>query len=360
MKKKKIGSYAYPSRSKSFIFIIVITILFFLFFSFILLRVFSLQTTHMYGERDLAVYSQKQYRENIVEPSSRGIIYDVNGQQLAINVTEYDIFAILSDTYLINNEPAYIIDPTTAANSLADILAPDDPAAYNYFYETLTKNQYQVEFGRYGQGISHDQKRKLDEANLTGLYFTEKKTRYNPYGDFASYLIGYAKTDDEGQMAGEMGIEAYQDDYLRGQDGKITFESDKFGQPIGNVNELVPKADGANLYLTIDKTIQSFLEEANNDVFIEANPTMMFSIVMDAKTGAILAATSKPSFNPNIRDIENYSNPMVSYCYEPGSTFKTFLLAAAINAKAITGNENFTSGKRLVSSPNEPEVIISD
>jgi len=108
--------------------------------------------------------------------------------------------------------------------------------------------------------------------------------------------------------------------------------------------ETKPSTNGVDIHLTIDSNIQFFAEKYTKEAFEEYNPNWAITVVADAKTGAILASTSYPSFNPNIKNMTNYLNPLVSYAYEPGSTMKTFTYMAAMEKGVYKGNDTFLSG----------------
>ena len=148
---------------------------------------------------------------------------------------------------------------------------------------------------------------------------------------FASYLVGYARKNDDGKIVGEMGIEKYFNNELSGKDGQTEYQTDSYGYKLPNSNEnTTPATAGANIYLTIVNNIQLFLEQEINNLTKENSMAWMTFTIADAKTGAILASASNPSFNPNKLDITNYLNPLVSYAYEPGSTMKIFSFMDAI------------------------------
>lgn len=102
--------------------------------------------------------------------------------------------------------------------------------------------------------------------------------------------------------------------------------------------------DGVDIYLTIDSNIQFFTEKYVKEACEEYNPEWAITVVADAKTGAILSSTACPSFNPNIKNITNYLNPLTSFSYEPGSTMKTFTYMSAMEKGVYDGNDTFESG----------------
>lgn len=224
-------------------------------------------------------------------------------------------------------------------------------------YERLnpSKDLYQVEFGLAGRGISHEVKKKIEELNLPGILLYSDKKRYYPNGAFASHLIGFAlrETDDDGNssVVGKMGLEYIYDKQLTGTDGKLTYQRDARNYLLPSSDKVIQEAqDGNDIYLTIDKTIQNFLEEAMTRVNDEYKPQSMVAVVANPKTGEILAMSQRPTFNPDTRTglDGNWLNDVVENTIEPGSTFKTFTVAAAIDSNNWHPNATYQSGQYKV------------
>ena len=166
-------------------------------------------------------------------------------------------------------------------------------------------------------------------------------------GSFASYIIGYAKNNDDGKIIGEMGIEESYNKKLEGTNGKKIYQKDLYGYQIPNTPSITEDPiDGQNIYLTIDNNIQIIVEKAVKNLVNEREVEWVTFSVMDANTGAIVASASSPTFNPNELDtISSYLNPLISYQYEPGSTMKTFSFLAALEEGIYDGSKTFESGK---------------
>lgn len=310
-----------------------------LFFA-LFIRIFSIQATGtVEGVKLQAKANELYYREQVLT-AERGKILDRNGSVIAEDTMSYRLFAIVNEKATTNSKkPRHVVDPEKTAQILAKYIPMDEEK----IYEQLTKTNkdgskpYQVEFGVAGRNISSETKKKIEEEKLPGINFYSESKRYYPNGIFASHLIGYAtkETQKDGKIktVGKMGIEAYYNDILTGKDGKLEYESDLFGYLLPNSKKMVQEAqDGDHIYLTIDKTIQNFLEESMTKVYKKYNPDSMIGIVANAKTGEILAMTQRPSFNPDTREgLEgNWLNKVAQDVIEPGSTMKTFTLAAAI------------------------------
>ncbi len=327
------------------ILFIVFSLLFFLLFA----RFIQLQWTGKADGHVLAAKAEQQHKQKRVIEAKRGTIFDRNGTVLAQDVPSYTVVAILDPEMTTNPErPRHVVDPETTAKKLAPLLGMD----VKDMERILTKKAKQVEFGSYGRNISFELKRKIEALDLPGIAFIRDTNRFYPNGTFASHVIGYAQKNAENETVGKMGVEKWLDRYLRETDGYVSFAGDVNGFRLPEAKERIVKPDnGANVYLTIDGKIQTFLEDAMNNVEKQYKPKKMIGIVADPKTGKILAMATRPSFDPNKRDITNFLNDAISYPYEPGSTMKVFTLAAAINEGVYNGKETFRSGAYKV-GPN--------
>lgn len=286
--------------------------------------------------------------------ATRGTIFDSNGSILAQNVNSYTVIAYLSETRTGSSPtPLHVVDKKSTAEALAPIL---DMSA-EYIETLLNKTSYQVELGPGGRGITELKKEEIEKLNLPGIDFIENYKRYYPNGDFASYIIGYAKKNEvktkvDGKevisedLVGELGIESHYNKFLKGTNGYTIYQKDRFGYKIPDTKETTVKAvNGSDIYLTIDSSIQRFAEASVKEVTEEYNPEWMILAVMDAKTGDILASATSPSFDPNTRNIKSYDNPLISLTYEPGSTMKTYTYMCAIEKGTYNGSETFKSGE---------------
>lgn len=285
--------------------------------------------------------------------SSRGTIYDVNGEVLATNVKSYTVIAYLDETRTTDEDhPRHVVDKEYTAKMLSPLINMTEERILKLLN---TKGVYQVELGPGGRNITELVKEEIDALDLPGIDFIKSSKREYPNGDFASYIIGYAKKDDNGSIVGELGIEGKYNNILTGTDGKITYLKDAYGYKLANTPEVIEEAeDGYDIYLTIDSNIQLYLENAISKLEDYKLDWATITIA-DATTGAIVGSASSPSYNPNILNITNYNNPLVSYTYEPGSTMKIYSFMAAIEEGLYNGDETYESGSIQVS-----DYIISD
>ena len=306
--------------------------------------------------------SNRNIEEDIILPE-RGSIYDKNGNILAQDVASYTLIAYLDSSRDTEDKINHVVDKEKTAKALADHIN----TSYQRILEILNKDAYQVEFGTGGKNLSQLEMEAIQKLNLPGIDFIKSTKRYYPNGNFASYLLGYTKTQEDKNgnkiMVGELGIEDYYNKELTGESGYITYEKDGRGNKIANSNEYKEDAiDGDNIYLTIDSNIQLFIETAVNKAQSDSKAEWVLMALMDAKTGAILGYASTPSYDPNIRNLTNYMDPLVSYTYEPGSTMKTFSYMCAIESGKYNGSDTFVSGsKTYVSARNSNDkVTIKD
>lgn len=285
--------------------------------------------------------------------ASRGTIYDVDGNILANNVTSYTIIAYLDPSRSRNGQVNHVKDIDKTAKELAVVLECDENELREKLKKGKENKKYQIEFGNIGKNITEIKKDEIQKLNLPGIDFEESDKRYYPNGDFASYILGYAKTnekeDEDGKIItsidGELGIEAKFDDKLKGTDGYLKYEQDRFGYKIPDTAETrIEAQNGSDIYLTIDSSIQRFVETETQEIAAKYAPEWSIMAVMDAKTGDILASGGTPSFNPNLRDLTSYQNPLISNAFEPGSTMKTYTYMCAIEKGVYNGEETFRSG----------------
>ncbi|MEK7016330.1 penicillin-binding protein [Bacillus sp. FSL R9-9410] len=315
-------------------------IAFIVLFLTMLLRIFYIQAVgvvHNVNVKDLA---DEQQNKNGVLEANRGTIYDQNGKVLVQDSTTYRIVVNLKGKDKLK-------DKEDTAQRLADALEVDKEEIMKNFHEGRT----QVEIGKIGRNLSREAKEEIKHLKIPGVSFTTEKARVYPNEDFASYILGFARPDDKGNAEGKFGLEESLDKYLRSTNGNVKYVGSRSGIPLtNNIGKVEPAKNGNNVYLTLDKQINSFLEDAMNKAEQHYDPSMLVGIIADPKTGKILAMSSKPSYNPNKGDIEYFLNDPIANAFEPGSTMKVFTLAAAINEGVYNGKEYFQSGKYAVGS----------
>jgi stage V sporulation protein D (sporulation-specific penicillin-binding protein) len=300
--------------------------------------------------------AMEQWTKDVKIPSKRGIIFDRNGKKLAISATAYEV--------IVN--PAEVKDKEAVATALAEALAMDKTS----LLEKISKNQSSVTIKKKVDG---EIVKGLREKELKGVVYTEDSKRFYPQRNFASYVLGFTNVDNMGQD----GVEKTFDKYLNGFPGRSIRMTDARNQELPNSDSKYYEAqDGLNLVLTIDEVIQHFAEKAVENTFIEQKAKRVTAIVMEPKTGDILALAVKDDYDNNdprktpdslldtwstLTPDQQYKemfriwrNPAVSDTYEPGSTFKIITTAAGLEEKVVSKEDRFfdagyviIGGKRL-------------
>ncbi len=291
---------------------------------------------------NLQVLANNRITKKITNNAHRGTIYDAKGNVLAQDVSSYTLIAYLDPKRTTNeNNPQHVVDKENTALVLSAILEMEEETILKYLNK---ENVYQTEFGVKGKGLNEITKDRIKSAKLPGIDFIETTKRYYPYGDFASYLVGYAKEQEDGTMQGELGIEKIYNESLVGTDGFTIYQKDRNGYKIAGTEEYTEESvDGDSVYLTIDNNVQFFVEKAI-DTYSNYKYDELDIIVAEAKTGKILAYASNPSFDPNVRNITNYLDGITAVSFEPGSTMKIFTYMAALEAGVYNGDELYKSG----------------
>ncbi len=324
---------------------------FLLFLLYIKMAYLSLSTV-VYG-KNVSKFASTRNTVRKTMPASRGNVFDVSGDSLAMNVTSYTLIAYLDESRSKDSKtPKHVVDVEDTATKLAEVLESDKEKIKSILENGIKNKKYQVEFGSIGKGITELKKDEILFLNLPGISFTESAKRYYPNGNFASYIVGYAKGKEvkkewkvETEIVGEMGIEVAYNDLLKGEDGYLEYQQDRYGYKIAGTNEINdPAKDGYDIYLTLDSNVQRFVETEIEEIATTYEPNFSILTVMDAKTGDILGASSSPSFDPNIRDVTSYENPFVTTSYEPGSTMKIYTYLCALETGNYDGGHSFDSG----------------
>jgi len=256
-------------------------------------------------------------------PARRGLILDRHGEPLAANIPIRTVIA----------DGSHISDPKALAKLAAPILEmPEGELA-----ETLaTEKKYLVVRKELPEQKALELKKKMAKANLRGLYFEHDSERIYPNGSMLSHTLGFIDHTNTGVQ----GIEKTMNEYLKGRPGFRHIERDRTGRElvVYRGQERTP-LDGYNVRLTIDMGLQAIVEEELANSYNELQPRSIVCILVDPKTGAILAMATNPCFDPaKIAEAEpeQMKNRAIIDMYEPGSTFKIVAMSAALNEKAVT------------------------
>ena len=315
---------------------------------------------HLRSGTDLSIYADSANTVTETSLALRGFIYDRNGQVIAQDNRTYDIVCVLSSArQSIEGQIAYVKDKEGTAKVLSEILKIDYEKIMGYFSQDI----YQTELGIGGRHLSQATKELIESYHLPGIEFTDSIKRIYPNGQFASNLVGFAQQDEYGITTGQMGLELYLNSYLSGTNGSRTYQTDKDGYRLpGMKDEVVSAINGDDVYLTLDTSIQQTLEQSMSMTQNQFGADNVWGGVMEIKTGKILAWGQSNSFDPNVREISDYTNTGTQIPYEPGSTLKTFTWAAAINEGKYNGSE-LTNGNSYcygTDSQNNPIRATAD
>jgi stage V sporulation protein D (sporulation-specific penicillin-binding protein) len=276
------------------------------------------------GEHLRKAALENRMRDFPVE-AKRGTIYDRNGSELVTSISVDSVFAI----------PSQIENPSETAQKVALVLDMDPDRVY----ELLTKRESFVWLKR---KVDFQVAKELRSLRLPGIEFVEESKRHYPKEQLAAHVLGFVGIDNQGLA----GIENTYDHDLSGVPGRIVVEYDAVGRQIPTAeHKRYPPIPGYNLFLTLDETIQYFVERELDRLVDTYQPRYAVIIVMDPRTGEILAMGNRPSYDPNRwADYPQAAwdrNPAIWYNYEPGSTFKIFTLCAALEENAVDRTRRF-------------------
>ncbi|HYF82040.1 MAG TPA: stage V sporulation protein D [Clostridia bacterium] len=333
-----------------------VVFIFFAFFAIYLGLIGRLAFIQIINSTEYLQKAVEQWTRDIPIQSKRGVIFDRNSKKLAISATAYEIYV----------RPAMVKDKDAVANALSEILSMDKKA----LAEKIIAKKDTVLIKK---KVDADKVKLLREKELAGIIFNDDSKRFYPQSNFASYVLGFTNNDNQGQD----GVELTYEKYLNGFPGRNIMMTDAHGQMLpGSDTKYYEPEDGLNLVLTLDEVIQHFAEKAVENAVIENKAKRVTAIVMDPKTGDILAMTSKPDFDNNdprkipeeflatwdtMSQKEQYDalykiwrNPAISDSYEPGSTFKVITSSAGLEENVVKPDDHFydpgyimVAGKRI-------------
>lgn len=295
---------------------------------------------------NLRSQAEQIYTQKRTIKARRGNIYDAQGNELATDTNKYTLYAVVDHKQRsTSGKPLYVQNKEKTAKILAKYinLSPSK------IKKILTTNNqvYQVEFGTAGSNLSISTMQKIKSYHLPGINFIATPARQYPEGEFASQLIGLAspKVNNNGTttLIGSLGLEGYFNKQLTGVNGTRQDKQDVYGYRLANSKGVIKKAvNGDNVYTTLDSQAQQLLESKVAKVYKESQANAMTAVVMEAKTGKIIAATQRPTLRSGKNAV--WRNMLVQDAYEPGSTMKILALSAAIDSGHFDPNATFNSG----------------
>jgi cell division protein FtsI (penicillin-binding protein 3) len=284
-------------------------------------RAFYLQ---IYEQERFAHLAEKQHLKVVQLTPSRGAIYDATNSALAVSVEMDSLYA----------EPRNMEDVSAAAGQLAPLLGVPK--------EQLEKKlQGNKGFVWLQRRLTPEVAAAIRNLEIDGLGFVKEPKRFYPNAEIGSHVIGFTGLDPEGLE----GVERKFDSVLLGNTGYMVTERDALGRDIGTRGMMKQEASsGQNLALTIDKNIQYIAEKELAAAVENSRAKGGIAIVMEPVSGKLLAVANYPTFNPNAvakATPQALRNRAITDSFEPGSTMKTFLIAAALEEKVVAPNEGF-------------------
>jgi len=308
----------------------------------------------------LSEKARGQVLENRGLLSPRGTIFDRNGRELAVSFLAKSLY-VDPEEFIKSNQ-----NPDAIANLLAPVL---DMKAVDIKERFAAGGRFVWIKRTLDPAVSDKVISIIKEHNIKGLAFIEESKRYYPNDNLAAQVLGFVGTDDIGLDGLEMAL----DGTIKGSLSKHTIDTDNRGIPIfESIFTVAPPKKGKNVYLTLDSTIQFIVEESLDKAMASTKAARATIIVMNPRTGDILAMANRPTFNPNQfykYGPENWRNRAVSDLYEPGSTFKSIVAAAAVQEGLVHPDERFidkgyveVSGRRIKnwSGDSYGEVSFTD
>ncbi|MGC1164477.1 MAG: penicillin-binding protein 2 [Solirubrobacterales bacterium] len=280
----------------------------------------------------LASEALSQQTETVTVPGLRGSLLDRSGNQLAASENAATIFAT----------PYQVKNPPYAAKKLASILELDKADVL----ESLTADSG---FSYIAQKVSLEQAGRVERLELEGIGELPDSRRTYPQGEMAGQVVGAVGSENQGLT----GLEAGEEEILSASDGERRIVRDALGDPI-RLETVEEAEDGEDIQLTLDPQIQEKTERVLAEVGESYSPKGATAIVMDPQSAQVLAMANWPPVDPN--DLSNASNDdlvnrATAFNYEPGSTFKAFTVAAALEEKLVTPASEFTL---------EPSIQVAD
>ncbi|HSW69256.1 MAG TPA: penicillin-binding transpeptidase domain-containing protein [Gammaproteobacteria bacterium] len=254
----------------------------------------------------------------ITEPAFRGMITDRDGYPLAISASVFSVW--------IN--PKEFVMRSRSLQSLANLLGLKTKNIQTMLLQDKNKNR---EFVYIKRQVSPPIANALKSLKIKGVYLQQDYKRFYPEGEIAAHVIGFTNVDDQGQE----GLELVYNDWLRGTPGKKRVIQDRTGRVIDDLQLLQQQKQGADLQLSLNRQIQYLAYRELLDGVKKNLAASGSVIVLDVKTGEILAMVNQPSFNPNNmtdQKKENFRNRSVTDIFEPGSTMKSFSVATALES----------------------------
>ncbi len=266
-------------------------------------------------------------------PAQRGMIYALNGNQpvpLVMNETVYTLFA----------DPATVKDVQGIINTVESVAGGNARSNLDKLL-TTPNSRYQI----LATKLTTAQAEAIKKKGLAGIGFQQESQRVYPEGSLAAQTLGFVDADGNG----EYGIEQGMDSALKGKDGMLQSVTDIASVPltIGSRNVKKPAQNGENVVLTIDRNIQSYVEDALSRQLQKIGAPDGSVIVMNPQNGQVMAMANYPSYDPStfntVTDASLFNNNVISLPYEPGSDIKTFTMATGVDTGVVNAQSTYNN-----------------
>ena len=336
---------------------ILMAVLGVLVFLILVIKLFSLQILR---HDELEAKALDQQTRSTEVAATRGTIYDRNGNIMAISATAETVFLspLEMDRALSDKDNPVAWTKDSVAQKLSEILEINKEGILKKMERT--DSQYEVLKLRVEEEVADQIRTFINDEGVVGVYMVTDAKRYYPYATLASQIIGFVGTDNYGLY----GLEARYNDVLDGETGLVVSTKDPTGSDMLYGYEQYYKAqNGSDIVLTLDATVQYYVEKALSEMVTSTEAQGATGIVMDVETGAVLAMASSPTYDLNdpsavyesrlaslVKDgqldladaqLRQWRNRAINDTYEPGSTFKVLTLAAALEEGVIDENTTF-------------------
>lgn len=305
-------------------------LLFLFVFVALIARLFYWQIVH---GQELAQRADSQYFDSLELPADRGNILSSDRTVLAGSVPTFLLYVY---------KPNLKIGVSDLANQLSAVLekSADSLGKKEVRDQLLLRLERNSVWELVGKKLTQDQKREIQNWNIAGIGFELSSSRLYPEASSSAHILGFVGSDATGRPKGYFGLEGFYDRELRGVPGIVKQEKDAFGNPIlvGNFQQIDPQP-GRTLITHLDRYIERIAEEELKNGIEKYQALAGEAIIMEPQTGAIIASASYPNYDPmNYWKFDPLSmkNPSISESYEPGSTFKALVMAAALDKGVLS------------------------
>ena len=316
--------FARDSRSKTLAILVVAVMALFV------VRLFYIQILRhdYYSEQ-----ADSEYIKQSVLHANRGEIYLLDGSAPVLTVMNETVYTVWAD-------PTEVTEPDRIVSVLNKVAGGNVRADFKQYLQ-IKNSRYQI----LAYKVTRTQMELIKKENIAGLRWTAVNQRVYPEGQLASQTLGFVNADGEGQY----GFEQYNNDALKGKDGELKTVTDVRDVPltIGDKNIKKAAVDGKNTVLTIDRNVQTKVEQTLAAATAGATKKKASAIVMDPNTGKVLAMANVPTYDPSklseVSDISLFNNNVISNPYEIGSVAKTFTIATGLDKGVITPETTYVN-----------------